>query len=240
MKIKCKLTDSAEYKQFCCMEDSVYTVKISRHFKYWYYDLCDLIDFYKNSSVQVELDIKQFDITSARRRYGNHQYNERFLREYETDVMVHSTPIENLESILNDGCLKCWNLLKSEKPNWEEKPIGALLGDIDDFSDYVMLSMPSFNNEIISASKQSKKISADVNQPYRPGARFYLNAKSLAADGLLLRDGEHIKVKGTVPLEKYLIWYSSAQKLGIGNTLTPKAFFEASNKKFYELYPQYK
>lgn len=45
MVINCKLTDSTKYNQFCCIENAVYTLKISKHFKYWYYDLCDLIDF---------------------------------------------------------------------------------------------------------------------------------------------------------------------------------------------------
>ncbi len=240
MKIRCKLTDSTEYKQFCCFENSIYTLKISRNFKYWYYDLCDLIDFYNNSHVEIFLDIAKSDIELARSLYGNHRYDERCLREYETNFMVHSTPIENLNSIINDGVLKSWNILKSEKSDWEQAPIGALLGDIDDFSDYVMLSVPFQNNEIVTASKQKHQIDTDVNQIYCPGARFYLNAQMLANDGLLLRDGEHIKVKNCIPLDKYLIWYSTTEKIGLSKNSTPKEFFEMSNNKFFELYPQYK
>ncbi len=154
--------------------------------------------------------------------------------------MVHSTPIKNLESILNDGALKSWNILKSEKANWEQDPIGTLLGDIDDFSDYVMLSAPFQNNEIIIASKQKRKIDTDINQIYQPGARFYLDAQMLADDGLLLRDGEHIKVKNYIPLDKYLIWYSTTEKLDLSKKSTPKEFFEMSNNKFFALHPQYK
>ena len=54
--------------------------------------------------------------------------------------------------------------MKSEKPDWEEQPIGALLGDIDDFSNYVMLSGVSQNNEIITAQAKPfylKKSSAE-------------------------------------------------------------------------------
>lgn len=236
MKIKCKLTDSTEYNQFCCSENGIYTLKISKNFKYWYYDLCDLIDFYNGSKVQIDLDVEQADIVLAGKLYGNHKYNECFLRDYETKVMVHSTPIENLDSILKSGKLKSWNILKSENADWEKEPIGTLLGDIEDFSNYIMLSMLFQNNEIITASKQKHKIDTDMNQIYTPGARFYLDAEKLAKDGLLLRDGEHIKVKNCIPLDKYLIWYSTAEKLGIKKETTPKEFFELSNKKFSELY----
>ena len=241
MKIKCKLTDSTEYKQFCCMENSVYTLKINKNYEYWYYDLCDWIDFYKsNNSIKVILDVEKADIITARKLYSSHTYNEKCLREYESKFMVHSTPIKNLESILNDGALKSWNILKSEKANWEQDPIGTLLGDIDDFSDYVMLSAPFQNNEIIIASKQKHKIDTDINQIYQPGARFYLDAQMLADDGLLLRDGEHIKVKNYIPLDKYLIWYSTTEKLDLSKKSTPKEFFEMSNNKFFALHPQYK
>ncbi|MDE6385660.1 MAG: hypothetical protein K2L36_05880 [Eubacterium sp.] len=236
MKIKCYLTDATEYNQFCCSENGVYTLKISKNSNSWYYDLCDLIDFYKNSNTQIILDITEADVVLARRLYKNHKYNECSLREYETKVLVHSTPIENLENILKSRKLKSWNILKQETPDWEKEPIGKQLGDIDDFSNYVMLSMLFQNNEIITASKQKHRVNIDVNQLYTPGVRFYLNAEKLAADGLLLRDGEHIKVKDFIPLDKYLIWYSTAEKLGIKKEWTPKEFFELSNKKFSELY----
>lgn len=240
MKINCKLTDSTKYRQFCSMENCVYTIKISKYFKYWYYDLCDLIDFYHNSNIDVILDADKSDIVFARNLYGNHRYDERCLREYETNSLVHSTPIENLESIINDSVLKSWNILKLEKRDWEKKPIGELLGDIDDFSNYIMLSTTAQNNEVITASKQKNQINIDINQLYQPGARFYLNAQKLANDGLLLRDGEHIKVKNLISLDKYLIWYSTAEKLGLSEQSTPKEFFEISNNRFFELYPEYK
>lgn len=236
MKIKCYLTDSTEYNTFCCFENGIYTLKISKNSNSWYYDLCDLIDFYKNSNIQIFLDIAEADVVLARRLYKNHKYNECRLREYETKVLVHSTPIENLESILKSRKLKSWNILKQETPDWEKEPIGKQLGDIDDFSNYVMLSMLFQNNEIVTASKQKHRINIDVNQLYKLGVRFYLNAEKLAADGLLLRDGEHIKVRDFIPLDEYLIWYSTTEKLEIKKEWTPKEFFDLSNKKFSELY----
>lgn len=233
MKIRCVLIDSTEYRQFNCFENSIYTLKISKNYKYWYYDLCDLVDFYKGSDIEVISEISNDDLALARKLYGNHQYNEHILREYEPDVMVHSTTKDNIQSILSDKKLKAWNLLRAEKSGWEQQPIGALLGDIEDFSNYVMLSGISQNNEIITASKSNGEINTDVNQSYVAGARFYLNAQKLGDDGLLLRDGAHIKVRDYIDLEKYLIWYSTPEILGIDEHTTPKIFFELSNKKLY-------
>ncbi len=236
MKIRCVLIDSTEYRQFNSFENSKYTLKISKNYKYWYYDLCDLIDFYKDSDIEVIPEISNDDLALARKLYGKHQYNEHILREYEPDVMVHSTTKDNVQSILSDKKLKAWNLLRAEKSDWEDKPIGALLGDIEDFSNYVMLSGISQNNEIITASKSNGEINTDVNQSYVAGARFYLNAYKLRDDGLLLRDGAHIKVRDYIDLEKYLIWYSTPEILGIDEHTTPKIFFELSNKKFNEIW----
>lgn len=236
MKIRCVLIESTGYRQFNCFENSIYTLKISKNYEYWYYDLCDFINFYKGTDIEVISEISNDDLALARELYGNHQYNEHILREYEPDVMVHSTTKDNVQSILSDKKLKAWNLLCAEKSDWEDKPIGALLGDIEDFSNYVMLSGISQNNEIITASKSNGEINTDVNQSYVAGARFYLNAQKLAGDGLLLRDGAHIKVRDYIDLEKYLIWYSTPEILGVEEHTTPKVFFELSNKKFNEIW----
>ncbi len=238
MKIRCVLTDSTEYRQFNCIENSIYTLKISKNYEYWYYDLCDLIDFYSDTNVEVVLEVGDSDLSFARQLYGNHKYNENTLREYESEVMVHSTTKENAESILTSKQLKSWNILSRENSDWEKQPIGALLGDIDDFSNYVMLSGISQNNEIITASKTNGIINTDINQSYIAGARFYLDAQKLATDGLLLRDGAHIKVRGYIDLDKYLIWYSTPEILEIDEHTTPKEFFELSNKRFIMEYIQ--
>lgn len=236
MKIRCVLTDSNEYRQFNCFENSIYTLKISQHYEYWYYDLCDLIDFYKDTDIEVISEVSDSDLILAKKLYGNHKYNECELREYESNVMVHSTTKDNIQSILADMKLKSWHLLSAEKSDWEKEPIGALLGDIDDFSNYVMLSGISQNNEIVTASKANGIISTDINQSYIAGARFYLDAKKLADDGLLLRDGAHIKVNNYIDLEKYLIWYSTPGILGIDEHTTPKDFYELSNERFKLIY----
>ncbi len=236
MKIKCILTNSKDYKFFCSLENSIYTVKISKQYKYWYYYLCDMIDFYSDSCVELILDVLDDDIELAKTLYGNHSYNESLLREYEPTVMVHTTTLESYKKIIADGSIKCWNLLKQQKESFEDKPIGSLLGDIEDFSNYVMLSPIDVNNEIIVASKQKGAINTNPNQTYQAGCRFYLDAKKLANDGLLLRDGQHIKVKNEIPLDKYLIWYSTAERIGLPVETTPNRFFELSNKEFRKRY----
>lgn len=234
MKIKCILTDSKDYQSFCGLENSIYTLKISKQYKYWYYDLCDMLAFYENSDVELIIDIEDSDIRLAKSLYGNHKFNERTLRHYEPDVLVHSTTLDAGEKILDDNAIKCWNIIKHQYNDFEKKPIGSLLGDIEDFSNYVMLSSIDVNNEIIVASKQKGCIDTDTNQIYKSGCRFYLDAKKLAADGLILRDGQHIKVKTEIPLDKYLIWYAVAEKIGVSAETTPDEFFKAANKQFYK------
>ncbi len=232
MKIRCLLTNSKEYKQFNCFKKGIYTLKISKEYDYWFYDLCDFIDFYTDTDIEEVLEISKTNLALARNLYGNHKYNECILRDYEPKVLVHSTTKENAQSILADKQIKSWNMLKAEKANWERKPIGMLLGDIEDFSNYVMLSGVDYNNEIITASKVNGKIDMDVNQSYIAGARYYLDAKKLAIDGLLLRDGAHIKVKNSIDLNKYMIWYATPEKIGLQELITPKEFFDKSNYIF--------
>ena len=104
---------------------------------------------------------------------------------------------------------------------------------------YVMLSDVDFNNEIIVLSRQKGKINMDENESYIAGCRFYFDAEKLAKDGLLLRDEEHLKVRHSISIEKYMIWYSMPQKISLEEQTTPKEFFEKSNKTFFHLYPQY-
>ena len=54
------------------------------------------------------------------------------------------------------------------------EPIGKLLGDPDEFQDYIMFSNGNVSGEIVVASKENHKISMDVNDPYITGARLYL------------------------------------------------------------------
>ena len=238
-KIYLEITETYNYKLICGRENGNYTVKISKSFPNWYFAVCDLMDFYGNTNIEIICNTTEENIILAKNLYGGHKFDERKLRDYEPKVLVHSTIKEYSDLILSCGFVKCWNLLKQELKNWEETPIGELLGDISDFSNYVMLSDVDFNNEIIVLSRQKGKIKMDENESYIAGCRFYFDAEKLAKDGLLLRDGEHLKVRHSIPIDKYMIWYSMPQIISLEELTTPKEFFEKSNKTFFHLYPQY-
>ena len=135
-----------------------------------------------------------------------------------------------------DGALKSWNQLKRDLAEWESKPIGAQLGDLAEFSDYIMFG-GGVSGEIVVSSKLSGFINMDVNAEYHTGARLYFDAKKMAEDGMLVRDGAHVKVKGLLPLEPYLMWVATWDKLGLNSPLsTPKIFAETADDRFRVVY----
>lgn len=49
---------------------------------------------------------------------------------------------------------------------------------------------------------------------------MYLDAAKISKDGLLMRDGAHLKVKDTLQIDKYLIWTDTPDILGINAVTT--------------------
>lgn len=228
------LTDSTEYQQLCgCHNGCTYTIKTSRfNHKHWEMSVGDFIGFYNASNKNAILVMSEADLALAKKRYGSHQYNEAFLRENEPPVLIHSTTLSAWEQISRDGMLKSFHLLKREKSIAQGRPIGALLGDPADFSDYIMFGS-GITGEIIVSSKQQGRIIMDENAEYLTGARLYFDAKKMAQDGLLLRDGCHLKVKDTLPLSPYLIWAATWDTVGLKSQVsTPKIFAEQADKQF--------
>lgn len=85
-------------------------------------------------------------------------------------------------------------------------------------------------------SKQAGEIMMDVNHPYKTGMRFYFDAAKMAEDGILLRDGIHVKVKGELPLERYLIWCADWRNVGLESQIsTPQEFTDRANAMFEKL-----
>ena len=106
----------------------------------------------------------------------------------------------------------------------EKYPIGIQLGDPADFSDYIMFG-GGVIGEIVVNPKQHGKTAMDVNIDYLTGARLCFNAEKMAQDGLLVRDGCHLKVKDTLPLEPYLLFAATLVIIGIASQVsTPKIF----------------
>ena len=118
----------------------------------------------------------------------------------------------------------------------EEYPIGIQLGDPADFSDYIMFG-GGVTGEIVVNSKQQGKIIMDINAEYQTGARLYFDAKSVAQDGLLVRDGCHLKVKDIMPLEPNLLFAATWDNIGIASQVsTPKIFSEKADEAFRRIY----
>ena len=232
-----QLTDSIDYEMLCGDNKGVYTLKISKKYPQWKMAVFDFLQFHETYNRNIILSISDRDLEEAKLYYGDHNYNDDFLRDYESDILIHSTTLENWAKIKSDGFLKSWNILKKNNLLVETQPIGRLLGDPDDFSDYIMFSNGSISGEIVVLSKQMGRVTMNPNMKYHPGARLYFDARKIAEDGLLIRDGCHLKVKDKLPIAPYLIWAATWKSVGLINNLsTPKEFTELSNEIFNNLF----
>ena len=64
--------------------------------------------------------------------------------------------------------------------------------------------------------------------------------KKIAEDGLMVRDGAHMKVKDMLPLSPYLIWTATWENTGLESRLsTPKIFASKATQMFLNMCPQY-
>ena len=216
-------------------ENGIYTVRMATGNRNWEMTVGDFIDYARKEDLEALVCIPGDRLSQVRNVYKGHHYNDRKLRTYEPHYLVHSTTYESGKRILSDGYLKSWNRLRQEGQMIKEVPIGRSLGDSDYFSDYIMFSQGAVSSEIVVMSKQAGEIIMDVNCKYKTGIRFYLNAEAIAEDGILLRDGIHIKVKDELPLEKYLLWWADWERAGLSEPVsTPLEFTERSNAMFQE------
>lgn len=206
-----------------------YTIRISKQLHDdWKMAIGDFIGYCDANNLNGILAITADEYNDVQSYYAGHSYNEPTLRDYETPILVHSTSMENWYQIQKDGMLKSWNRLNIS----EKEPIGEQLGDPVHFSDYIMFG-GGVSGEIVVNSKQSGKIVMDIDAEYKTGARLYFDAEKIAKDGLLVRDGAHIKVKDCLPLEPYLIWTATWDKVGLESQIsTPKIFTKMSDEKF--------
>lgn len=229
------LTDSRDYQQLCgCQGGGDYVVCVSRFLcREWKMAVCDFAGFCEANGKDAILVLSEEDWASARQAYSGHTYCDPFLRKGESSVLVHSTSMENWHVIRRDGMLKCWNRLSGEYPGWEKRPIGRQLGDPPDFSDYVMLG-GGVTGEIVVSSRQKGCVVMDEDTEYRTGARLYFDAEKIARDGLLVRDGFHLKVRDALLLEPYLLWAATWETVGLASQIsTPKRFAGEADRQFY-------
>lgn len=235
------LTESNDYQIMCGSSNGcAYTVKISKsNCADWKMKVGDFLGFSQAYEKNVIAVISAEALQSALSFYRGHTFYEPFLRSDEPSVLIHSTPMSNWEKIKRDGMLKSWNRLKIEQGITESHPIGKILGDPEDFRDYIMFG-GGVTGEIVVNSRQKGSISMNIHAEYLPGARLYFDAEKMARDHLLVRDGCHIKVKDTLPLEPYLIWAATWESIGLPcQKSTPYIFAKRSDACFREKYPSY-
>ena len=235
------LTDSSEYQMMCGSSNGcAYAVKISRNLcKDWKWKIGDFIGFNIENGKNIILVMSEEDYLDALTDYNGHRFNEEKLRETEPSILIHSTSMESWIKIQRDGALKSWNRLRTEKTILETQPIGATLGDPIDFRDYIMFG-GGVTGEIVVNSRQKGSIIMDTNAEYLTSSRLYFDAKKMAQDGLLLRDGCHLKVKDFLPLDRYLIWAATWKVVRLDTqTSTPRRFAEVCDRQFKMKFPQY-
>lgn len=206
--------------------DGLYEMAISRQDEYWPYRLMDFISYINHSDLYAYVNIHEEDLIKAQTIYKGHNYRES-LRPYEKSVLVHSSKWENWLLIQKDMCLKSWKMVHESKSC---EPIGKALGDPEDFLDYVMLGS-GIASEIVVLSSNMGQLIYDQDQTYIPGVRLYLDARKLAANGLLIRDGVHTKVKDKISLKTYLLDYITADHFD-KRVWTPYTFTQAANDLF--------
>lgn len=232
------LTDSADYEKMCGSNNGcAYTIKISRsECKDWKVSVGDCMSFNETNGKNIILVMSEAELEEVKRYYKGHSYNESCLRENEPFVLIHSTQMESWKQIEQAGMLRSWNKLKERKVLNEEQPIGVKLGDPMEFSDYIMFGA-GITGEIVVNSKQHGEIVMDFDMEYLTGARLYFDANKMAQDGLLIRDGCHLKVKDTLPLVPYLMWVATWDVIGLESQIsTPRIFAEMSDAKFKMLF----
>ena len=76
----------------------------------------------------------------------------------------------------------------------------------------------------------------DIKAEYEPGARMYFDAQKIAADGKLVRDGLHYKVKDYLPLNPYLLGTATKDNVDLPDMeCSPVNFSQAADKMFLNL-----
>ena len=228
------VVDHGPYRMMCGRQNGcAYTLKISKtNHPHWKMYVGDFISYSTSTNKNAILVISEEDLNAVEDEYKGHSYNDPYLREYEPSVLVHSTTKENFDNIIKCQQLMSWNRLKSNGFLAEEFPIGKQLGDPEELRDFILFGSGT-TGEIVVNSKQNNTIIMDENIEYKTGARLYFDIRKIAEDGLLLRDGSEIKVKDSLPLNPYLIWVSTWDKIGLpGEISTPKIFAEKSDEFF--------
>jgi hypothetical protein len=224
------ITDNPEHAMIT-RKAVVFQFTVSVWYEGWPFRVMDYISYQWRYGRNVIVTAAPEHYAEAQQVYQGHTSCDPYPRPYEPKFLVHSAPPMALEHIHLDGALKSWTRVKAAHSIAEETPIGAELGDPEDFRDYIMLG-EGLAPEVVVSSKEKGFVCMDADCEYTPGARFYFATSELLSKGLLVRDGCHYKVKDELPL--YLaLFAATVQTLSLkGGKLTPKIFTEASDRAF--------
>lgn len=209
----------------------IFQFTVSRCYEGWQFRVMDYISYQLGYGRNVVLTAEPEHYEEARQAYLGHSLRDPFLRSYEPKYLIHSAPPVALEHILLDGALKSWTRVKAAGHIYEDSPIGAKLGDPEDFRDYIMLG-EGLAPEVVVNSREKGFICMDADCEYSPGARFYFDTSQLISKDLLERDGCHYKVKDELPIHLAL-FTATVPKLSLeGCRITPNIFSEAADRAF--------
>lgn len=237
------IVSQKDYKLFSGKNTSnIFCIMLNREkLDYWQYSVCDFILYtqsYKKTPVIIS-STEAFE--EALTKMPDCQSTMRNLRDYDPEVFIHSTLKTNWEQIRLDGHLYSWSYLAKHKKISETAPIGQLLGDPKDYSEFIMLGHgQSIGGEYVVMSKQAGYIKCMDDEVYEPGVRLYFDGKKLAKDGKLLRDGIHYKVKDAICLNDYFLEVIDESQLSCGAPYTPSSFSKESNQLFGLRRPEYR
>ena len=171
-----RLTDNADFSSKTGNDGHrLFQFVLSKNNADWPFHFMDFIEYESGLGRNIIAAADKSDVEIAKRLYSGHCITDKYLRDYEKPYLVHSTDSKSYEKILKSCCLKSWNTLKSENSGYEKEPIGRLLGDPKDYSDYIMFSDGGYFNELVVMSKQKGEISSDIDATYKAGARMYFD-----------------------------------------------------------------
>ncbi len=150
---------------------------------------------------------------AARRRDGEMALRRRggtdhpFLRK----TLVHTTTAEAMSSVISSGALLS---AAARRAGAGGRSLGGiLLGEPEDYDDYVMFSPPSgIGGEMVANSQRLNRLwDPSELADYLPGVRLYLNRPALELLPGTTFDGAHVlKVRGEVALAGALLAVASA------------------------------
>ena len=154
------------------------------------------------------------------------------------NILIHSTNKAIFSKILKDKKLIAPCFI-GEKKRWnygnEPSEIERYLdNEPEEYKKFVMLEEMNGNSELVMCMYQHKSFNVTEETCYEPGVRFYLNARKMHEDGILVFDGVHLaKVYKKIDFDKYLEATIRIDDLETRELWNPKIFQDMSNK-YYE------